>query len=617
MDCSANRTARARGWCGLLAAGALAVVWQVFAVPEAAAQQDLRVLFARTAKEEPAALDRLPLRPNTRQGFYLYVQNTGNAAQTVTVQLRANGRPVEGATATVEVPALGRQLIAFPPGKPEPKPAPPPAGSPPPPPPPGLDGPPFTFQVVLLNAAGKPVVTRDVTAYIMPPNQYIEVVRENTTFTTTETGNRLTVELRALADFTGPACPVELVLRTDRIPGLLRPPRRDATYRRLLTAPNQTVQLTVENLPFAGNPRANGLVYVTVDGYERAFILETTFDLDRRQVFPERVTAEILNLDARRYAPPDSDYPVRLEVDNTETDIAVELGLDRDKDGRFAPDEVLLRRGHREQHVWLRPLSTGGSLEFNTAVRDWEIKPDTLGLYGERELRARLFDSAGGIIRVRTLQGDKNLEAVYARVTFDGTPPENVKFGSFPPKLLRGAPLTLTATGRDPESQIREVAFFLGKPTPDRKPPPNAELVPATAEGEEPVWTAKLPAPTDQKGTFDVSVQFVNNAGLHTIETVRIELVDPPPGGANTGSIAGTVLEGTIPQPDLEVTLWDAQRTLKGTTRTNAKGEFLFENVPPGAYTVYAVKASSQTRGTANVNVEGGKKASATVRLAR
>jgi hypothetical protein len=124
---------------------------------------------------------------------------------------------------------------------------------------------------------------------------------------------------------------------------------------------------------------------------------------------------------------------------------------------------------------------------------------------------------------------------------FDDSPPEDVHFApakDFPRQLVRGDPLPIKAAGKDPESDIREVFFFVGKPVKNKagnmEPPPNVEVVKAEKlAGPEPAWWgAVLPIPSDKKGTFDVSTQFVNGAGLSSVATIKIELVEPGSGGA-------------------------------------------------------------------------------------
>ena len=54
------------------------------------------------------------------------------------------------------------------------------------------------------------------------------------------------------------------------------------------------------------------------------------------------------------------------------------------------------------------------------------------------------------------------------------------------------------------------------------------------------------------------------------------------------------------------MTLGDEKGKLKGATKTDATGNFKFEKIEPGAYTVNAVRSASMTRGQAVISVPPG-----------
>jgi len=192
----------------------------------------------------------------------------------------------------------------------------------------------------------------------------------------------------------------------------------------------------------------------------------------------------------------------------------------------------------------------------------------------------------------------------------DTAPPvEQVVFGEFPKEQVKGTPLPVRVTATDPETAIGKVAFFLGKPGEDGKLPAGAVPVSATlvTEKNSASWRAELILPPDvKKGPMPISVIVVNEAGLSTIKTQEIVLVDPP---APSGSIAGKVLYGERPQPKLEVALSDAEGKVKVVAVTNDKGEFKFSNLAPGKYVVSAVRKDSGvgSKGSSEVQVENKK----------
>src|SRR5262249_38658529 len=138
-----------------------------------------------------------------------------------------------------------------------------------------------------------------------------------------------------------------------------------------------------------------------------------------------------------------------------------------------------------------------------------------------------------------------------------------------------------------------------------------------TKDGE---WAADVPAPTDVRGTFEVSVQVTNGVGLTTDKTIRIELVDPgkeadPKGGAKYGSIAGTIKRGDTPQPGVAVALRDQKGEVKDVTKTDGAGKYAFKDVLPGPYLVASARPALQLVGQAAVVVVAGQKAVADVQL--
>src|SRR5262249_20918934 len=88
--------------------------------------------------------------------------------------------------------------------------------------------------------------------------------------------NRLTVEVEALPNFSGPKCRVEIVL-PDGIKGLVPGQKKEGTYGRDLTRAGEKVRLVAENIRFTDETDHRGYVYLTIDGVERAFIFDTTF----------------------------------------------------------------------------------------------------------------------------------------------------------------------------------------------------------------------------------------------------------------------------------------------------------------------------------------------------
>src|SRR5262249_28026930 len=147
--------------------------------------------------------------------------------------------------------------------------------------------------LALFDEQNKELERRQVGVTLLEPPQYVEV----SSIAYDPTQKQLRVDIRALPQFSGPPCPVELDLLPERIPGFIRDQKRVGTYRTLLQKEKGgQASLFAEKLRFEDIDRGNGLVYVTVDGYKRAFIFETSFVRTGNVVQPKRVTGTIPSL---------------------------------------------------------------------------------------------------------------------------------------------------------------------------------------------------------------------------------------------------------------------------------------------------------------------------------
>jgi hypothetical protein len=581
-----------------------------------------------------AAKQTITLRPNVAQPVQLVVQNPTMRNEEVVVKLakvNPDGTPGEGLAESAPLSvsagnsrvtvkfakpgpmAPGGQPAAGQPGGGQPAAGQPAAGQPAAAAP-GLiqlEGPPFKVHVQVLNKEQKELESREVPITVLTPAEYVDV-----TGIAYKPADGLMVQVRAKEGFTDPPCAVELMLVPEHIPGLI-PAKKAGAFKQVIKKGNQEVTLVAKDLKFQGGVAPqNGLVFLNVDGYPRAFAFRTDFARgDSALVTPDqkRFKEPAVRFGGEKYLVPADKATVLLEVDAPPaTEVALELGADRDKNNEFDPDtnEVVPLPGPRAQRLFFGPTGPGGTLLFKPDVTDWKVELDTAGIFGKLPLRVRMLDGRGATVI-----------AVTGELVFDDTPPENVRFASqaeFPQRLVVGEPLPVKATASDPESQIREVAFFVGKPV-DGKVPPKVETVKGEPSGDrEPVWwSAQLPLAVDKKGgTVDVSVQATNGAGQTTIETIKIQLVEPGAAGAGAAASAGRTVKGKVvqgdrAQPGVEVVLKDDKGMVKATAKTGTKGKelgtFAFKNVPPGTYTVSASQTEAKTKGEAPVTVEADK----------
>jgi hypothetical protein len=481
----------------------------------------------------------------------------------------------------------------------------------------------FTLLIEVLDKDGKQLAVKPFPVHLLQPNEVVKVTAVE--FKTDN--NTLSVAMHAV-DFTEPAPVVELVLLPQKIEGLLTG-KKEGVYLQKLKA-NETTQLVARNLKFMDNTAPeNGIIYLTVDGYQRAFALKTTMSNDSGPAPNFDATAAVRILPAEIKSKPVEKLKFRLEVDNPPLTPSLKVELNRVSDKIYELQEELL--SGRQQLVSLSTADPGGALVFKTKVEDWELALDAKGVFGKKSVRVQLLDNNDKVD-----DKDKLKATGEAALVFDDTPPEGVKFlvpnKDNPKYLERGKPLLVQATGNDPESGISRAVFFVGKPVVNKdgiqELPPNVE----TVQGEMQVtpllqsatWTALLPLPSDKKGVLHISVQFVNGADQSTFQTIPIELIEPGAGGGAGGKrfkIEGKVLQGAILQPNLEVMLKDEKGAVKATTRTGKdgkeRGAFTFNNVPPGVYTVSSSSSASKSRGQTAVTVETSNVANVEIKLLR
>lgn len=631
---------------GTAASRALAgAVGVVLACGSVFAQQPPRLLVSSSAKEptlatQPAAgrIERPSLRPNAQQEFHVYAENPSGNEVTVVAELVDSKGVVAGAqTAPIKLRAGERQKIVFTAPtaeKPATAPAPPPAGTPPPAPPePGVlvAGPPFEMQIRLMRqgrGGQSELADRIPIAGILRPQDYTRAEADYNT-----TNNTLTVTVRREKEFLGKAAPVQLVLPPDRLPGLKRPALiTDAQLRASLGGSEKdpkTVTLYARNFFVPPTPRS-GFFYVSVDGYERAFVFETQFTGGRFEP-SERLA---MRLYAAPYSLPKPEYPVRIEVDNWTQIAAPSIQLAMYKPAAEETEPLVqdnLPPGAMEEQVRVDPAGKDGAVVFTTHVRDWMRKLNTEGFLGKRGLEATLslqgtkqpvLNSRGESVGTVRIINDEHSPHVYDSVVFDASGPQDPVLTAISdvPTVgrdvaVRGRPLKLRARAVDEDSGIADVRFYYGQATDDK-----------LAQGARPIdkrptlysdgfWEITIQVDKQATSPLDVAVKFVNGVGLEIAKSRQFEVVESPSAtsavdAAKTGEVTGTVSwGGRILEPDLDVLLADTKGMVR-KTKSGKDGAFVFKDVPPGVYTVSSSMEESGgiSRDEATVTVEAGKK---------
>lgn len=608
-------------------------------VASAAPAQEQLFQFSRDPNKLVEPSPDLSVRPNVRQTVYLFVKNPAGDAKTLTVTLKGPG----GLEVTAKVPDVPPGEFARvrlpkpappPPVAPVPPVAPPPAAvppvAPPPPLPPGVELKArgrnnqnryeyeFTLSVTV-GAEEKPRQVRDITVTVKQPSDYIEVpVRK---FVRTATERSVTFGLKGNAQFAGPPCPVEL--RFPPQDGLRVEALRDGVYRRNVEG-DAEVRLRANDLPLVPGAKQTGTVYLTVDGIARAFVFKPKFgaetgpagaDIDDLGTASAVRAVEVgkLQPSPRILTAPKEELSFRLEADNSPPGAKIELCLDKARNGQFEqPDEIVTRKSAREERVWLDPA--GGEQEgmlVSTRVNDWVVPLDLRDLRGRLRMQARLSspDGMGGWVEEAT--------ANYLLV-IDDTAPDPIKINPLPPKHVRGTPLRVEVFAADPESDVSRVVVFLGKPSPEGKLPegPKVDALPPKLPGGP--WVAMLPLAADVKGEQTVGAQATNGVGLADLKVQPIQLIEPEP-PVTTGTLSGVVKFSGKPQAGVLVILKNAKGEDQGAKKTDDKGAFKFEKLPPGVYKVVANKPDSfiGVTGDDQASVEVGKETKTEISLIR
>jgi len=116
----------------------------------------------------------------------------------------------------------------------------------------------------------------------------------------------------------------------------------------------------------------------------------------------------------------------------------------------------------------------------------------------------------------------------------------------------------------------------------------------------------------------------ISTRPLEDIKELELHLKLPPPEEKEKekkkklASISGSVVEGPRPQPGVPVKLVDANKKEVKTTTTDNSGNFVFNDVEKGNYTVVANKSGSRTKGQQAVAVdEAEKKSGVNIKLFR
>ena len=283
--------------------------------------------------------------------------------------------------------------------------------------------------------------------------------------------------------------------------------------------------------------------------------------------------------------------------------------------------QVINRAGLRQQKISLS-FSPAGDLVWQTEVKDWQVEFDTSGVYGDIWLRVRVFkkDSKSGKeekvtlthpkesrSQLAALETDGDSKELFARVVQDESPATETEFVDLPEQLYVGKPLPVTVKIRKRDAQqapVEKVIFFRGKAPAKGDVNPDLILGVGKLDPKTGEWSFQLPV-QEKAEPLELSVQATTRTGVMAVKTATIAIQSIA--GKGIAKIKGKVAHGDLPQGNRPVTLSDAKGKVIGTEKTNDKGEYVFDKVPPGDYVVRSTMSSPMLVGQTKVAVPEGK----------
>ena len=586
-------------------------------------------------KDQPTYLDSLTTRLNTENVVFAYVYNPSEREENVVVSLHSGSlnvksRPLlaQSATSFVLKPKDTKRVTfaaakvaavaaapAVPPAAEKPKDAEPAAAKPR-----GQALPP-SAKSLYLRVVGKDKPVDEVAADGDAPYEIVATAPVGFTVEARAANKAIEVVVSYKATekrLSNAPVKVRLDLRRDLNPGLLTTSGLEGTFAAELPALEKddetaTATLVAKEVVFNPTPTAKVMTFsVTIDGYDRAYLFETA--LNGTQPKPIGVTGSpVGNVRLSSYAQvPGKPVTVTVEADGfpvpeadgLKKDVPVELLVGRAVEGKGEVKPEVLRRfpASRSRETFAL-VGEDGSVTLTPVVRDWAVEFPTAQVVGKRAFA------------VRPAGTDSKPPAV---LVIDRTPPEGVAFVAVPKKtaVIVGETLNFSAVAKDAESEIDKVFFFTGDTPPalDGKPAAGSRVIPGVevlAKDKPLTYTTKEPLRLPEtKGELRVGVVAFNKVGLSSVAelTLYVTTKPLPPEKPTTGSILGRAVQGGRPQPGLPVTLTDAAGKVVKVGKSDDLGKFEFKDLPPGSYTVVAVKKTdANASGKATVEVKASK----------
>ena len=216
------------------------------------------------------------------------------------------------------------------------------------------------LAITLLDGdSGRHLSQTTVDVGLASPGEYVRLVnaRFEPPSAVNKGKNRFIASLVSIGGTRGPAIQTELVLPTSRIPGLKGV--AEGELRSEIGPNTGEATLMARDIQLDGISDERGRVYIHVDDYRRAFVLDTTFARHGDPTTPQIDFTPDLRVVALPVARSGSTYDVQLEVDNAPAVATLQISLGRLELAGFVADRILaaraprhrrLERGHRSRN---------------------------------------------------------------------------------------------------------------------------------------------------------------------------------------------------------------------------------------------------------------------------
>jgi hypothetical protein len=347
-----------------------------------------------------------------------------------------------------------------------------------------------------------------------------------------------------------------------------------------------------------------GEAYVTIDGYERAYTYPIKLAASGAINALPREDIRV-RIQVPRYAKPGAQFEVLLEADGPlSDDYQIRIALDKTGEKIRFRDEFV-KTGLRHQKASLS-VSTEKKLFCEVDVTDWRLAFDTTNVFSDIWFRVNVWKKVGkdfekvkvsfpegSRAHLAPIEADDDNRNLYVRVSLDESPPADLQYVNLPKTWPATRPLEVKVKMRErqaTQAPIGKVIFFKGRLPKDEKAEIKEDDILVAIDTPDPKkseFSFVLP-PQNKTEPIIVTTLFVTRTGVKASITESIDISANAP-GSGLYTIKGKVMWGELPQPDLPVSL--AGEEGKGKvkilpSKTDSKGNFVFKDVPPGAYVV-------------------------------